>query len=188
MAAAPRSENQKKKDIRTPKRFRINPVELVIFSVVSLVFLNSVYHLFYDWQGFKPAKLVMLENVEGETDTRRPASGNPGFVNLEFSCEDSGEHKTGATKLRLNGPLCRAADEAGQERAPAAAGSVAADLIRTEITNSANSATATVFTDVQAAKFSTDYIPLERGTNSLNVKFVYKGGKVISQTFTVVRE
>ena len=41
-------------------RFRTNPVELGIFSVVTVIFLGSLYNLFYNHTGFHPAVLSTM--------------------------------------------------------------------------------------------------------------------------------
>lgn len=166
------------------RRFRINPVELVIFSVISLVFLNSVYNLFYDWRGFRPAKVALLEGGALDSGYADEKKTNSSFLNLEVECTGDQLKETAAGKLRLAGALCSAAggDDAGRQPA-----SAAGTLIRTEITNQANNASATVFTDVNAGKYSTDYLPLEQGENPINIRFVYHGGKVVTRQVRIVR-
>ncbi|MGZ3707368.1 MAG: hypothetical protein ACXWPM_00700, partial [Bdellovibrionota bacterium] len=54
------------------RRFKTNPVEIVIFSVVSLIFINSLYNLFYDHQGFHPAALSPMA-ANPTSEGRAPA-------------------------------------------------------------------------------------------------------------------
>ena len=145
------------------KRFRINPVEVAIFSIVTLIFLNSVYNLFYDRQGFHPAALAPMA-ANPTSEGRSPASVGQSFMNLEVKCETNSEQETAAAKVRLTGALC-------------GVGATAADaskLLKTQIVNNANKFSATVFTDTTAGKFSTDYIPLNTGKNPIRIEFVYQ--------------
>lgn len=158
------------------RRFKINPVELAIFSVVTLIFLNSVYNLFYDRQGFHPTTLAPMAS-KPTTEGRAPASVSRLFPNLEVQCEKNPEQETTAAKVRLTGTLCGIG-----------AGDAASKLVSTQIVNHANRFSATVFTDVSAGKFSTDYIPLNAGRNSIRVEFTYQGGKTVAHDLNVVRQ
>jgi len=161
------------------RRFRINPVELAIFSVVTLIFLNSVYNLFYDRQGFHPTTLTPMVS-KPTTEGRSPASVSKLFPNLEVKCEQPQgavqSQETTAGKVRLTGPLCGAMAAAD-----------AAKLIKTQVVNNTNRFSATVFTDVSAGKFSTDYIPLNTGKNVIHVEFTYQGGRTVAQDLNVSR-
>ena len=170
-------------------RYRVNPVEVAVLAIVDVVFLNSVYRLFYDWEGYRTARPT--ETAEGESiDEQVPAAppaaestgrspaaiAPPSFVNVEIRCGQTGVKNTTATKVRLAGPICGGIQTDQQE------------LVRTEIVNHANRTSATVFTDVSAGKFSTDYIPLETGENAIYMKFVYQGGKTVSQYVNITRQ
>jgi hypothetical protein len=161
------------------KRFRTNPVELAIFSVITLIFFNSVYNLFYDQQGFRPAALKPMAATP-ISEGRSPASASvpQAFVNVGVRCDANADKDTTATKVRLTGMLC------GEGRAPA---SDATTLVKAQVTNTANKFAATVFTDVNSGKFSTDYIPLNLGKNPIRIEFSYRGGKVVTQDFNVVK-
>jgi hypothetical protein len=161
------------------RRFRSNPVEVAIFSVITLIFFNSVYNLFWDQQGFHPAALApMVANPISESGGRSPASASQAFVNVDVKCDTNADQDTTATKVRMTGTLC------GDGRAPASDGS---KLVKTMVVNNANKFNATVFTDVNAGKFSTDYIPLNLGKNPIHLEFTYRDGKVISQDINVVK-
>lgn len=159
------------------KRFRANPVELAIFSVITLIFFNSVYNLFYDHQGFRPAALTPMAATP-VSEGRSPASATPAFANLDIRCDGNTDRDTTAIKVRLTGTLC------GDGRAPA---SDSTSLVKTLVTNTANKFAATVFTDVSGGKFSTDYIPLNLGKNPIHLEFSYRDGKVVTQDFNVVK-
>jgi len=162
------------------KRFRTNPVELAVFSVITLIFFNSVYSLFFDQQGFRPEALTPMA-ANPTSENRAPASGaatSQAFVNIDMRCDANPDKDTVAAKARVTGVLC------GEGRMPA---SDPTDLVQTQVTNIANKFTATVFADPGNGKFSTDYIPLALGKNPIHVEFLYRGGKVVSQDFNVVK-
>lgn len=156
------------------KRFRVNPVELAIFLIVSLIFGNSVYNLFYDRQGFRPTALAPME-ANPISEGRAPASVKTSqtFLNLEIKCGAPAEENTAATKVRLTGPLCGAvADEQ--------------KLVKTQISNDANKFNATVFP--HSGRFSTDYIPLNAGKNPIRMEFTFQGGRSFSQDLVINKE
>jgi hypothetical protein len=161
------------------RQAKVNPVELTIFSVISLVFLNSVYNLFYDRQGFHPATVVNLnlpaEPGRGLASVKEPsvAGAAPLLLNYELRCDQNSDQVTQAGKLRLTGPLCGSQKSGTEKSEPI------------QVTNRANRFTATVFTDNGAGKFSTDYIPLNAGKNPIEVLFTVGSGKPVTQGFTV---
>jgi hypothetical protein len=155
------------------RRYRVNPVEVAIFSIVTLIFLNSVYNLFYDRQGFNPTALAPM-SANPVSEGRAPASVNQAFANLEVKCGSNGEQETTAAKVRLTGTLCGVN-----------AGTEGSKLVKTQIVNNANRFTATVFTDLSVGKFSTDYIPLNTGKNPIHVEFTFQGGKQLANDVIV---
>lgn len=88
---------------RAVKRYRINPLELVIFSLVSAGFAFSVFHLFRDNDEIQFATLQPMQTsptrmVPGQTTKRGIASvagavdgvapvANP--INFEVNCADN---------------------------------------------------------------------------------------------------
>ncbi len=169
----------------TQRRFKINPAEFAIFSVISVIFLNSVYHLFYDQQGFHPSTVVNV-NLPAEP-ARTPASlaqaaapSTPVLMNYEVRCEENVDQSTQADKLRLTGSVC--APQGGRQ--PASVGSDL-PLNQVTVTNLANKFSATVFSDQAGGKYSTDYIPLNAGRNPIEVLFTYAGGQTSTQSFVV---
>jgi hypothetical protein len=159
------------------RRFRSNPVELAIFAVITLIFFNSVYNLFYDQQGFHPATLTpMVANPVSEG--RSPASVSQVYINVEVRCDSNPDRDTTASKARITGTLC------GDGRVPA---SDSSELAKTTVTNAANNFVATVFADTASGKFSTDYIPLNLGKNPIHLEFSYRNGNTVTQDINVVK-
>jgi hypothetical protein len=165
--------------VRT-RRYRTNPFEIVVFIIVSLICVRSIYTLFYDQQSFRAAALTPITNGPiSDGMSRSPAGmGSQSFLNLDIKCEGSNAKETTATKVRLTGNLCGMMTGFGHD---------GNQVLKSAIWNGANKFNATVFADVSAGKFSTDYIPLNSGENPIKVEFTYKNGKVFTQEFNVSR-
>ncbi len=170
------------------RRFRINPVELAIFTGVTLIFVNSVYNLLYERPAGGFAPMLTRGKAPGETGLsgrfpasieRRKTEAKPVslLARAEISCQDGQSHKTSAAKLQLGGALCGSQTSEDTQK-----------LLKTEIVNTANHYAATVFPDNKGVRFTTDYIPLVDGVNSIKLDFVYKGGRTVSQTLAIARD
>jgi hypothetical protein len=155
------------------RRFRANPVEVAIFFLVSTIFVHSVYNLVYDHQGFEPISLVPL-NSNPLSEGRAPASANSALLNLDVTCGEMSEKTSSAHKVRLHGNLCGSEPNDGGSK-----------LIKSTITNKSNQFNATVFTDSYNGNFSTDYIPLMTGKNTIRLEFSYQGGNTAAHEFTL---
>jgi len=167
-----------------------------IFAVVSLIFLNSVYSLFTDgkFAGESERQPIAVNQVKDQNSTaqesRKPASrgnGLDGFVPYETRCQATGEiFETEAAKVRILGPFC-GATPAPRGPATDAQGAAAPDG-QYRVENTTTRFTATVFSDSQAGKFSTDFIPLDPGSNRIVMEFRYRSGKVFPVELTVIRK
>jgi hypothetical protein len=162
------------------RRFRINPVEMIILATISGVFLNSIYHLFYDPNGFHPAALQNMA-ANPVSEGRSPASVSGAFQSAEMTCTDNPERATSASKIRILGPICNGTGPSAGAPDTANVNPTSDPLIRTVVMNETNKFSATVFTDSVMSKFSTDYIPLSPGKNQVKVEFAYKSGKTVTQ-------
>ncbi|MFN7685275.1 MAG: hypothetical protein ACK5QT_07685 [Oligoflexia bacterium] len=150
---------------------RLNPVELLIFAVVTAGFGFSGYTLMQDRTGFESSLLEpMASNPVSET--RAPASA-PLFSQIDFKCAGNPPSiSVAASKIRINGPICP---------------SGSAPLARASITNATNQFAATVFTDAREGRFSTDYIPLNPEKNTIRLEFSYEGGKSLHHELTLIK-
>ena len=169
------------------RKLRINPLEMGIFLTIALVFAHSLYQLFFDFSQVK----TQVVTVHNQPLTRRPAAiaqetaapeaarepTATDFVNLEIPCTIKGSQKTSANQVRLGGPICNEGAALDPSK-----------LIKTEIVNQANKSTATVYTDISAGKFLTNYIPLNTGENPILIQFVYAGGKTVTNKLVVVKD
>ncbi|MEK6577742.1 MAG: hypothetical protein AABZ55_00820 [Bdellovibrionota bacterium] len=153
--------------IQNARRFRTNPVEIAIFAIAAVICFKSVYNLFYDHQSFQATALTS-NAASPLSEGRVPASSIQNYFNLEIRCDENNAQETHATKMRLSGELCGASKNPNQR------------LLKTEIINTANRFAATVFTETNNQRFSTDYIPLNSGKNPIHLEFTYEGGKVFS--------
>lgn len=151
------------------RRFPVNPVEIVILLTITLVFCNSIYNLFYDSRSIRPTALQPMA-ANPISEGRAPASVASAFMSVEVPCDNALERETTASKIRLTGSLCGLGGD-----------TTSAQLIKATVLNGANRFNATVFTDSTSSKFSTDYIPLSTGKNSIHLEFAYRGGKTASQ-------
>jgi hypothetical protein len=146
------------------RRFKANPVEIAIFSIITVIFFNSIYNLLYQHKGFHPAALVPM-TANPISEGRHLSSSSQTLLTWDVQCEQNTEKNTLSNRVRLNGPLCGADPVQG-----------ASKLIKATIINQANQYAATVFTDIFSRKFSTDYIPLSFGKNSIHIEFSYFDG------------
>src|SRR4051812_40548297 len=90
------------------KRFRANPVEVAIFSVVTLLFFHSLYALLYDTRMDYSEIFATSRAIASFSDGgRAPASIAPAsLMTLELKCEDLSDQSTSASKIRVNGNTC----------------------------------------------------------------------------------
>jgi hypothetical protein len=154
----------------------MNPVEVGIFGLVALVFCNSLYGLITEGAE-APASALVPMAASPVSENRQPAANSvQAFSQVELKCDAGNLQDTAAQKVRISGALC------GLEQT-----TEKATIVKSQITNTSTRYTATVFTDLSRGKFSTDYIPLIAGTNTLHVEFVYPDGKSFSQNFAVNR-
>lgn len=155
------------------RRFRANPVEVAVFSILTLVFANSVYNLFYERDGFHPKSLTPMEASPLREGKRTLASSTSSqLFNLDLPCDRSFNKEMQANRVRLLGTFC------DKTQLPSR-------LVKTQIVNNTNHFNATVFTDTDNGKYSTDYIPLEPGVNGVHVEFSYLDGKSFTQEISL---
>lgn len=157
------------------ERYRTNPFELAILTLISGLFFYSAYDLFQAREAFEFSALTH-EVGDPKSEGRSLASIPMSTTTLELGCEPSTAQATTASKLRLTGSLCGAD-----------AGTNGTHLVRTVAGNSSNNYNATLFTDLDSGKFSTEYIPLIVGRNTLRVEFHYGNGKIQSHDVEITR-
>lgn len=146
-----------------PKKPSFNPVELLIFSVVGGIVLQSVYSLVTGMDNYQAVALT-------PTLPKRALASLPKspLATLELSCEKESTQETDANKARLEGSICSG--------------------VKTTVTHSTDRKPATVFQDPREKRFSTDYIPLIQGTNAIQVRFTDADGSSVTHDVTVIRQ
>ncbi len=102
------------------------------------------------------------------TSSRAPASAvrnipkpDSGYIPYQTRCERSENFETQSGKIRIIGPLC-GLSTVGETK-----------NFLFKITNNTNTYVATVFQDYKTRTFSTDFIPLQYGDNSIQMQFDY---------------
>lgn len=164
---------------------RFKAIELGIFSIVSVVFLNSVYHLFTDGRFLtnsarKPLAATSEPGIKGPSpasvgrDKPAAAAQQLALIAYKTQCNSQENFETQAAKIQISGVFCghTGTAEAGEFK----------------VENSTTRFTATVLKDLQAKSFSTDVIPLEIGTNKVVMQFGYKNGKSFPVELTINRK
>ncbi len=162
--------------IQSVRRYRSNPIEVCIFGLVGLVLINSIYHLFYDHSAFTANALTAMKS-NAFSDGRQLASTSQNLSSIQIQCDENPPQETSSSKLRFKGPICGMNSERS-----------GSSLIKTTFINSSNQFAATVFTDLRAGEFSTDYIPLVAGDNLIHFEFAYKDGTPVSQDMHLNRK
>lgn len=163
------------------KRYRHNPLEVLIFTAITGFFIHSVYTLFQE----KSHIATSFEVAETETTggvTRSPASSQ--VSEIELDCVAGVEYQVSSERVKLRGMLCPPESMSltgGREpssETPA----------RIKVVNQANEALGTVFMDSGHKKFTTDYLPLIAGENHLLVTYYYRGNRSSQRDLTIRRK
>lgn len=172
---------------KTANSFKINPVELVIFAAISGIFCHSAYRLLSDGNGFRwDALRPVAENLTTATSNRAPASIAPVTPILEtivVRCDDSDPTTTSADKVRLQFPDC-----AASATSATALSETAANDHLISVTNLKNAISATVIPEHDKKTFSTEYLSLEMGENTVQIKTQTPDGKATDREVMIIRK
>jgi hypothetical protein len=176
---------------KSTPRFRINPIELVIFSTVVLVFLNSAYHLVEEGSDLSLAALSP-PHERPSIQSRGPASLRSGvqqsLADTPIPCERASQQSTTAPKTRLVGEVCLPRTAIGPAMPHYKDRPASAPHFKEASVKIAQSGhTAHIFVDPETGKFVTDYIPLAEGPNDIQMTFTFTPvtGKEIVETRSV---
>jgi hypothetical protein len=162
-------------EIRHVRRFRANPIEVAFLSVISLIFMNSVYSLVYHQHGFRAAALTAMAS-HPTSEGRALASVTSSLLHLTLDCDKSIPETTEANKVRVSGNICGFNPSLAFDGSPQP---------KVAVKNKTNENAATVFPDTASGKFSTDYISLETGENVIHVEIRLGNGKTISREIII---
>lgn len=157
------------------RRYKANPIEIGVLSIITLVFCNSLYNLLYS-PGKIDATALSPMASNPTSEGRHLASVSQGTLNssVDIQCEMNPQKTVQSSKVRILGPLCGAKNSAE-------------NLTHAEVINTTNQFHATVFNNTESVKFSTDYIPLVVGPNLVHLEFAYGDGKKLSQEVMILR-
>lgn len=162
------------------KRFRVNPIEVAIFAVIGLIFVKSGYSLLYAHEGLEPVALTATaQDPLAPIDGRTPAAqaNAKTFSEVKIGCEPTtNDPEVTAKKIRLIGNLCGEAQPSTPQ-----------DVKKISVVNTSAKVAATVFTDPANQKFSTDYISLNPGKNTIYVEYEFKDGKTFAREYNVTK-
>jgi hypothetical protein len=111
------------------------------------------------------------------SEGRSLASAPSTLMSLDVDCDKPIEQGTSSSRIRLNGRLCGGDPIAGARK-----------LLKANITNHSNQYVATVFSDNEENKFSTDYIPLLDGKNTIHLEFSYSDGETASKDIIIAKD
>lgn len=161
---------------------RVNAVEIAVLSVVAGMCAISLVQLLRHPPDLGAslgasaperglASQVVRENVVAQARARSALSLEISQCNASFE-----QPPTTASRARLTGLLC-GYDPAGGS----------GQLISTQVSNLKSGYAATVFTDLRAGRFSTEYIPLADGPNVLSIHFEYQGGKSFKKEIEITK-
>lgn len=164
-------------------RFKVNPVEILIFSGMLVIFLNSLYQLLYvkipspKESALIPLAASPLHEAGPANKQRQIASIMNGLDFFNLNCEPRIGKNTLGSKIRLIGKIC-GYDPKQEALRP-----------RTivKIKNDTQAENATVFSQYSEGTFQTEYIPLKNRESVIQVRFVYPDQREISQEVTVTR-
>lgn len=155
-------------------------IELGIFALFSLVFLNSLYGWiagnFLPEKAKEPAYRSIASSPEGITES------------YSLQCQGKPESlKTRSHKLRILGAYCGLVPiSRNDDRSVAAVNQKILKELR--VTNKTTAYSATIFSDNFNRRFSTDFIPLQSGKNTIEIGFQYETGDTYDSQIFVEKE
>jgi hypothetical protein len=193
------------------KKFRVNPIELAIFAVATLILVKSGYSLIYSHDGQETSTLAATAPDPIAIENRNPAAATQKtFTEITIGCDPTVENSVSANKVRFVGALCKPSNAvtptavknndqnqdqaaAADAKTPAVAAAddvtneTTADVKTISIVNTSAKVAATVFPDIQHQRYVTDYISLAQGKNLIYVQYEFKDGKTLGREYTVTK-
>ena len=186
-----RAQTTHRREKKTTPRFRINPIELGIFSTVVLVFLNSAYHLVEEGSELSLAALSPAHE-RPSIQSRGPAGlrskGGKTLADTQIQCGKMPQQTTEASKMRLTGEICLPTPPIGPAMPRYRDRPESSPIFKEgEIRVSQNGHAAHLFIDPDTGKYVTDYIPLVEGLNDIQISFTFQPteGKRLVETQSV---
>lgn len=173
-------------------RFKINLLEVVIFSGVLLIFLNSAYQLFQH-DSHQESKFVHLMNTLkfGSSEPRELASQSFESISIsdEGNCNETPFSKTVTADLvRLSGVLCGIENEIKKQNSVDSNNSEDKLYVsRFSLKNTTNATESEIF--IEGNKFKTETINISPGLeNKIQIEFVYSNGKKFQKDISLLSQ
>lgn len=155
------------------RRFRSNPVEILIFGAVCAL---AGYSLLKTLSAPPVAHHAGFANgFERFPAARTLASLREQAGSLEIPCELSETSVSNAPTVKLFGAACDVPHGAPTH------------LLRTRIVNEANQFTSTVELKTPGLLFESGEIPLQAGKNRLVLEYTYSDGTQVARSFVIDR-
>ena len=144
------------------KKYLINPFEILVFFSSLSIFFGSLYSYLMSEKTFPSHSLLSIQS-RPTSEGRKVASASSLFKTLEFQCLNPEDVVTEVKKVRIVGHICSMNKELADP----------SQLISSKIINSTHLFEATVFAQTDSREFSTDYIPLTPGENTIHIEFLF---------------
>lgn len=148
---------------RSPSKWSLNPIELVIFLCCFGMFTVSAYRLI-----FMAPTVIPVATVEPPQVERKVASLQSPFIQVDIPCTERFETETTASKVRLISKFCKGS----KVESPSS-------IKKLTVIHGTNRFNATVF--VSNDQFSTDFIPLVNGDNPIQIEMETREGSKITR-------
>lgn len=162
-------------------------IEIAIIGIIGGVFLNSATKFMSESDPTPNQQNV--DTKKSEYSFAKPISkeDSNSFFQYKTLCLQKGEQvNTDAPRIRITGSFC---GYNFQKRKPSnLTNQSKSDNMNFKIYNESTNYNATVFSDIQKKTFSTDFIPLELGTNKISMMFEYENGTKSPVELTVFRK
>lgn len=170
---------------KTAESATLNPLELSIFFAILGVFAFSTYRFLSDTPTLTAlpetrAPGSISDPSQGATSGTAKITGQFSSFGLKCGALDPESLSLHSSKIRITGELCGSNSESPTYGSKP-------KTSRAYVVNQTNRYTATVFVDGPRGKFSTDYIPLEAGSNQIVIKFVAPSGKISEKSLTITK-
>ena len=101
----------------------------------------------------------------------------PKIISIQLDCQKSVRGtETSSDKIKISGAFCSFGGENTEK------------IDSSRIINVTNGFLATVFKNLHKNEFSTDYIYLSRGENTIDIRYRFKSGEMIQDVVKIVRK
>ncbi len=164
-------------------------IEVALLTIIGGAFLNSAQK-FMSESDNKSNSSQNIDIKKADYSFAKPVSKeeSTNFFQYKTKCLLKGESvTTTAPRIRITGELC-GIPKFKRNPSSLMSNTLNKDKNNFKIMNESTNYNATVFSDLSKKTFSSDFIPLETGTNKISMLFEYENGTKIPIEVTVVRK